>query len=61
MAGDEVVGAPAPAVAQRLGAKLGDDGVECRDCASAFNAEFPMEGSNTRSIYQGLLDALCND
>ena len=45
---------------KRLGAMLGDT-VECRDCASAFNAEFPMEGSNTRSIYQGLLDALCND
>ena len=44
----------------RLGAMLGDT-VECRDCASAFNAEFPMEGSNARSIYQGLLDALCND
>ena len=44
----------------RLGAMLGD-GVECRDCASEFNAEFPMEGSNARSIYQGLLDALCND
>ena len=36
-------------------------GVECRDCAAEFNAEFPMEGSNARSIYQGLLDALCND
>ena len=44
----------------RLGAMLGDT-VECRDCASAFNAEFPMEGSNQQSIYQGLLDALCND
>ena len=29
--------------------------------ASEFNAAFPMEGSNTRSIYQVLLDALCND
>ena len=48
------------ALYKRLGAMLGD-GVECRDCASEFNAEFPMEGSNTRSIYQGLLDALCND
>ena len=48
------------ALYKRLGAMLGDT-VECRDCAAEFNAEFPMEGSNTRSIYQGLLDALCND
>ena len=48
------------ALYKRLGAMLGD-GVECRDCAAEFNAAFPMEGSNTRSIYQGLLDALCND
>ncbi|CAH0369055.1 unnamed protein product [Pelagomonas calceolata] len=48
------------ALYKRLGAMLGDT-VECRDCASEFNAEFPMEGSNARSIYQGLLDALCND
>ncbi len=47
------------ALYRRLGAMLGDT-VECRDCAAAFNAAFPMEGSNTRSIYQGLLDALCN-
>ena len=55
---------PSPAAEEalyrRLGAMLGDT-VECRDCASTFNAEFPMEGSNTKSIYQGLLDALCND
>ena len=43
-----------------LGAMLGDD-VACRDCAASFNAAFPLEGSNTRSIYQGLLDALCDD
>ena len=48
------------ALYKRLGAMLGD-GVECRDCAAEFNAAFPMEGSNARSIYQGLLDALCND
>ena len=48
------------ALYRRLGAMLGDT-VECRDCAAAFNAAFPMEGSNARSIYQGLLDALCND
>ena len=48
------------ALYRRLGAMLGDT-VECKDCALEFNAEFPMEGSNTRSIYQGLLDALCND
>ena len=48
------------ALYKRLGAMLGDT-VECKNCASEFNAEFPMEGSNTRSIYQGLLDALCND
>ncbi len=48
------------ALYKRLGAMLGDT-VECRDCASDFNAAFPMEGSNARSIYQGLLDALCND
>jgi len=44
----------------RLGAMLGDT-VECRNCAAEFNAAFPMEGSNQQSIYQGLLDALCND
>ena len=48
------------ALYKRLGAMLGDT-VECRNCAAEFNAAFPMEGSNTRSIYQGLLDALCND
>ena len=48
------------ALYKRLGAMLGDT-VECRNCASEFNAAFPMEGSNTKSIYQGLLDALCND
>ena len=48
------------ALYKRLGAMLGD-GVECRDCASSFNAAFPMQGSNQQSIYQGLLDALCND
>ena len=56
--------APSPqaeeALYKRLGAMLGDT-IECRECAVAFNAEFPMEGSNTKSIYQGLLDALCND
>jgi hypothetical protein len=44
----------------KLGAMLGDD-VACRDCAASFNAAFPLEGSNARSIYQGLLDALCDD
>ena len=48
------------ALYKRLGAMLGDT-VECRDCAAEFNAEFPMEGSNQKSIYQGLLDALCNN
>ena len=55
---------PSPAAEEalyrRLGAMLGDT-VECKDCPAEFNAAFPMEGSNTRSIYQGLLDALCND
>ena len=60
---ERYVATPSPqaeeALYKRLGAMLGD-GVECRDCAAEFNAAFPMEGSNTRSIYQGLLDALCN-
>ena len=57
---DERYANPSPeeeeALYKRLGAMLGDT-VECKDCALEFNAEFPMEGSNTRSIYQGLLDA----
>jgi hypothetical protein len=54
------VSPPAAALYTKLGAMLGDD-VACRDCAASFNAAFPLEGSNARSIYQGLLDALCDD